>query len=162
MFDKILYPTDGSDISLKALPYVRGLHGAGARQIILVHVIDDKSMDLMRKGMPFAGKDSAAFLARIHESLREGARRKVLPVAETLKEAGLDVSVRIETGSPRSKILEIADTEDVSAIVLGSHGRSNIAGMLLGSVADYVIRHARQPVIVIKREAGQSTRTDGQ
>jgi len=41
--------------------------------------------------------------------------------------------------------------EDVSAIVLGSHGKSNIKEMLLGSVSEHVIRHCKKPVIVIKR-----------
>lgn len=151
VFETILYPTDCSEVSLKALNYVKNLHGAGCRKVILLRVIDEKHVEALRRGMRFAGKDTAAFLAQICESLQEEARHQVAPMAAELEAAGLNVKVRIESGKPRSRILEIADEEGVSAIILGSHGRGNVAGMLLGSVADYVVRHARQPVIVIKR-----------
>jgi nucleotide-binding universal stress UspA family protein len=59
----------------------------------------------------------------------------------------------IERGDPYSKILELADKEDVSVIILGSHGRSNLSKVLLGSVSAHIISHARQPVLVIKRDS---------
>ncbi|MGQ9748471.1 universal stress protein [Desulfosoma sp.] len=40
----------------------------------------------------------------------------------------------------------------MSAIILGSHGRSNLSSVLLGSVSEYVIRHAKKPVIVVRRD----------
>ncbi len=160
MFEKILYPTDGSEVSLQALKYVKGLQGAGAKLVVLLRVVDEKTMDVVRKGMTLAGKESGAFLSTVYESLLEEARQQLKPMAEELEAAGLNVSVRIESGRPRSRVLEIANEENVSAIVLGSHGRGNVAGMLLGSVADYVVRHAKQPVIVIKRWVGQSARTN--
>jgi len=49
------------------------------------------------------------------------------------------------------KILEIEAEESVSVIVLGSHGKSNVKEMLLGSVSEHVIRNCRKPVLVIKR-----------
>ncbi len=50
------------------------------------------------------------------------------------------------------KILEVAEREDVSVIVLGSHGRSNFEEVLLGSVSEEVVRKARVPVLVVKRD----------
>jgi len=67
----------------------------------------------------------------------------------------LDVRVRVENGLPQTLILEIAESKEVSAIVIGSHGRhgrSNVSKVLLGSVSDHVIRHAKRPVLVIKRD----------
>lgn len=58
----------------------------------------------------------------------------------------------VERGAPYSKILKVAENEDVSIIILGSHGRSNLSSVLLGSVSDHVIRHAQKPVLVIKRD----------
>ncbi|MGQ9795034.1 universal stress protein [Desulfosoma sp.] len=59
---------------------------------------------------------------------------------------------RVEEGVPHVKILEVANEENVSAIILGSHGRSNLSSVLLGSVSEYVIRHAKKPVIVVRRD----------
>ena len=151
MFEKILYPTDCSEVSLKVLKYIKNLHGAGCRKVILLRVIDENNVEALRRGMRFAGKETARFLGQMHESLQQEALQHVTPIAAELEASGLEVKILVETGKPRTRILEIAEQEGVSAIILGSHGRGNVAGMLLGSVADFVVRHARQPVIVIKR-----------
>lgn len=54
-------------------------------------------------------------------------------------------------GIPQIKILEMETAENVSAIILGSHGKSNLLEMLLGSVSEYVIGNCQKPVLVIKR-----------
>ena len=59
--------------------------------------------------------------------------------------------MRIEKGIPFKEILRVENEEDISLIVIGSHGKSNVEEMLLGSVSEKVIRKAKSPVIVIKR-----------
>jgi len=68
-----------------------------------------------------------------------------------LTDIGFKVKVRIERGVPLNAILWIESHEDVSLIVIGSHGRSNVEKMLLGSVSENVIRKAKMPVLVVKR-----------
>lgn len=151
MFEKLLYPTDFSDVAQKALSYVKGLKAAGTTEVVLLRVISDKSMECIGKGIALAGKEVGNFLSQAFQSLQEEARQQIRPVEDELRSVGLDVTTRIENGVPQTKILELAESEGVSAIVLGSHGRSNLSSALLGSVSDHVIRHAKQPVLVIKR-----------
>ena len=68
-----------------------------------------------------------------------------------LKQAGFDVKVRIERGIPFKEILRVEEEEGVSVIVIGSHGKSNVAEMLIGSVSEKVVRKSKKPVLVIKR-----------
>ena len=68
-----------------------------------------------------------------------------------LKQKGFTVKVRIETGIPLREILRVEKEEGVSAIVIGSHGKTNLEEMLLGSVSEKVIRRSKSPVLVIKR-----------
>jgi nucleotide-binding universal stress UspA family protein len=152
MFKKILYPTDFSEVSKKALGNLRGLKNAGTEKVIVLRVINDQRAKTIYQGISLAGKETAFFLKDVYEKLLEEAAREVTPIESELTQAGLTVEVRIEQGVPHSKILEVAEEEGVSLIVLGSHGRSNLSGMLLGSVSDYVIRHAKKPVLVIKRD----------
>ncbi len=152
MFSKILYPTDFSDVSQKALAYIKSLKGAGAKTVIVLRVINEKKAECISQGVAWAGMDVADFLKESYRMLTEKAQEEVKPVESELKAAGLDVEIMVEKGVPQLKILEIADEKEVSAIILGSHGRSNLTSALLGSVSDHVIRHARQPVIVIKRD----------
>jgi nucleotide-binding universal stress UspA family protein len=151
MFEKVLYPTDFSDVSKKALAYLKSMKNAGANQVIILRVINDKRVDCISKGIALAGKETSRFLKGVYEELLEEAFREVKPIESELGEAGLEVKVRVERGVPHSKILEVAEEEEVSVIVLGSHGRSNLSDMLLGSVSDHVIRHSLKPVLVVKR-----------
>jgi len=152
MFEKILYPTDVSDVSKKALAYIKSLKNTGTKQVIILRVIDKRKAERISHGVAWAGVQVADFLRETYQKLEEEAYEELKPIESELKETGFDIKIRVEKGIPYSKILEVEQEEDVSAIVLGSHGRSNLRDMLLGSVSDHVIRHSKKPVLVIKRD----------
>ena len=143
MFTKILYPTDFSDVAQKALPYVEHLKYAGAQEIVLLHVIDTRNLELLVW-------EPQNFKV-IEDDLRQQALNKITFTRKHLEKTGLSVKVRIETGVPASMILRVERQEHVSVIIMGSHGRTNVKDMFLGSVSERVIRHARTPVLVVKR-----------
>jgi nucleotide-binding universal stress UspA family protein len=150
MFEKILFPTDFSDVSKKALAFVMGMREAGAKEVVVLRVIDQKRAELTH-GISWAGKDELKFFDSVSKQLEQEAKEELKPIKSKLKKAGFAVKLRVERGVPKTRILEVEKEEDVSVTVLGSHGRSNIAEMLLGSVSEHVIRHCKKPVIVIKR-----------
>ena len=144
MFKKILYPTDFSDVSKKALDYIRQLKEAGTEEVIVLHVIDERGTDAMAR---YASGSYTELIARIEQEAREEEKN----IERTLKESGVKVKVRIQTGIPLTEILKVEEEEGVSAIVIGSHGKTNLQEMLLGSVSEKVIRKSKGPVLVIKR-----------
>jgi nucleotide-binding universal stress UspA family protein len=150
MFEKILYPTDFSDVSKKALAFIMGMRESGVQQVVVLRVIDEKRTELTH-GISWAGKDEIKFFDSVRKQLEQEAMEEMKPIKSKLKAAGFAVKLRLEKGNPKLKILDVEKEEDVSVIVLGSHGRSNLAEMLLGSVSEHVIRHCKRPVIVIKR-----------
>lgn len=152
MFEKILYPTDFSDVSKKALAYIKSLKSAGTKQVIILRVINKKRAECISQGVAWAGVEVADFLRETYQRLEKEAYEEVKHIESELKETGFDVKIRVEKGSPHSKILEVEQEEDVSAIVLGSHGRSNVEEILLGSVSEHIIRYSKKPVLVIKRD----------
>ena len=117
-----------------------------------MRVINEKKAECISQGVAWAGMEVADFLRETYQKLEEEAYEEVKPIESELKETGFEVKIRVVKGIPYSKILEVEQEEDVSAIVLGSHGRSNLSDMLLGSVSNHVIRHSKKPVLVIKRE----------
>jgi len=151
MFEKILYPTDFSDVSKKALAYIMGMQKIGVKEVVVLRVIDQKRTEFKTMGISWAGKDVIEFFEDINKKLERDALNELKPIKSKLKAAGFQVRLRVERGVPKLKILQVEKEEDVSAIVLGSHGKSNIKEMLLGSVSEHVIRHCKKPVIVIKR-----------
>jgi len=146
MFEKILYPTDFSDVSKKALAFVKRLKGAGAREVILLHVIDKRTIESMATSMYVTGD---AF--KIENDMMEYAKTEMVAMERELKQIGFSVKVLIEKEIPFREILRVEKQEKASIIVIGSHGKSNIEEMLLGSVSEMVVRKAEKPVLVIKR-----------
>ncbi len=145
MFEKILYPTDFSNVSQKALGCVEDLGASGAREVIALHVIDRHTYE------PLDVYPSYDYL-QIEHDLEERASEEIAGIADELKQQGLTVSTRVIKGNPLREILRVADEEHVSAIVLGSHGKGNLAEILTGSVSEKVIRKAHVPVLVVKAE----------
>ena len=144
MFKKILLPTDFSDASKKALGYIKQLKQAGLKEVIVLHVIDEREIDAIFQ-------HSAVRFEDIVRSIRADAKKQMDAVERELKGNGFTVEAKIERGIPFQIILRVEQEEDVSAIVIGSHGKSNIKEMLLGSVSEAVIRRSKKPVLVVKR-----------
>ena len=144
MFEKILYPTDFSDVSKKAFDVVMQLKDSGAKEVVVLHVIDSRFFDAMAW---YATKN----LADIEADLVDVVKKEIYSIEEDLRKTGFKVRVRIEKGVPASEILRAAKEENVSVIVIGSHGMSNIQEMLMGSVSEKVIRKSENLVLVVKR-----------
>jgi nucleotide-binding universal stress UspA family protein len=90
--------------------------------------------------------------AGLEERMHSIGQKNIKELQVQLEKAGFTVRPLLIDGIPWREIVTIADDENVDLIVVGSHGRSDIMQMLLGSVSENVIRHARQPVLVVRRE----------
>jgi nucleotide-binding universal stress UspA family protein len=145
MFEKILYPTDFSEVAFKALEFVIRLKASGAKEVIVLHVNDERGSDSVVR---ILGESQ---FNKLEKSKREVTEKKLNGIKKELVEAGLQVRPRIETGIPVREILRVEDEENVSITVIGSHGRSNLEEIFLGSVSEKVIRKSKNPVLVIKR-----------
>ncbi|NIG56883.1 universal stress protein [Chitinophaga sp. Cy-1792] len=62
---------------------------------------------------------------------------------------GADIKIVVATGNPKMVTLEVAHENNASMLVVGTHGRTGLDHMLIGSTAEYIIRHARIPVLVV-------------
>jgi nucleotide-binding universal stress UspA family protein len=145
MFARILYPTDFSDIAAKALEYIKKLKDSGTQEVIVLHVIDERGSDSLFRLL--GENDFQAY----KKTRREETENLLKGVAQQLTQAGLKVRIRIEAGIPVREILRVENEEDISVIVIGSHGVSNLQEILLGSVSEKVVRKSKKPVLVIKR-----------
>jgi nucleotide-binding universal stress UspA family protein len=147
MFKKILYPTDFSDVAANALDYIKQLKAAGAQEVIILHVINQRIIDgLMRHAM--LDKD----IQQWRKKAEAVAQESLAEMSKELSSAGFTVKHIIKTGFPWREILEVEKKAAPSILVIGSHGRSNLGEVFLGSVSDRVIRKSKGPVMVIKRD----------
>lgn len=96
-----------------------------------------------------------AFMAEQMEQLRKDQltanERDVRAIAATLGAAGLEATGRAPSGDPREALLEAARDENADLLVVGSHGRTGLTKLFMGSVATHVVTHAPCSVVVVRR-----------
>lgn len=139
---KILVAVDGSDISLRAVDFAIRLSGMLADPPQLTLLAVDIAM--------FPGVEKrigAEAVARMHADTHE---RLLKPSRDALTAAGLSFEVHTGVGDIAQTILDVADKGDIDLIIMGSHGRGAVKGVLLGSVSSKVIAQASIPVTVVR------------
>jgi nucleotide-binding universal stress UspA family protein len=83
--------------------------------------------------------------------MEEHAQEEISAIEDELKKSGFNVKTRIDKGIPFREILKAEQEEDISVVVIGSHGVSCIEEMFLGSCSEKVIRKSSKPVLVVRR-----------
>ena len=154
MFTKILYPTDFSDTAGKSLQYLKELRNAGAQKIVLLNVIHQRILDFLEtihKAVYFQDGRYEEDCEAAVQKLEEERRKKMGPLVTELEAAGFEVITRIKKGHPATEILKVEKAEEVSAIVMGSHGRNDIVEAFIGTVSGKVVRRSAAPVLLVKR-----------
>lgn len=138
---KILVPTDFSDSSDAALTLASSLARDNGAQLIVIHVHE---RDIVYTGF------GAAYAALPPEKLRDSKYllQKITPASPEV-----DFERRMLEGSPAESIVQFAEQEQIDLIVLGTHGRTGLDRLLMGSVAEVVVRKAPCPVLTIKQPA---------
>jgi universal stress protein A len=140
---RILVPTDFSPTSDIALQYAIDIAPAGAA-LHLLHVIDETS--LMAAYPDGLYLELPGLRARLIE---EGARR-LADAATQFAAAQATLTTEVVVGRPAVSIAEAAKTREADLIVMGTHGRGGFAHLMLGSVAERVLRAAPCPVLTVR------------
>jgi nucleotide-binding universal stress UspA family protein len=135
---QILVAIDFSPHASNALEWARSLAGALGAKLILLHVIDA----INAVGLEAGGVTTD--FAPLHV-LREQAEKGM----GELKALIPDAQTVVREASPRPTIVDAALELNCQMIVMGTHGHSGLEHLLLGSVADYVVRHSKVPVLTI-------------
>jgi len=137
---RILVPTDFSKAATDALDYAKTLAEAMKGSLHVLHVLDEVMPVMIGQYMP-----SENYWKPVEKSAREAISR-VLSEADREK---FHATFWVSRGCPPDQIVKYADEHAIDLIVMGTHGRSPITRLLLGSVADRVIRKARCPVLTV-------------
>lgn len=132
MLKKILVASDLSSTSYNLIECLTAFKNFGCKEIVLLHVIDLK------------------YAVTVPDFTIEETERLLQNQAEILTKFDIIVKTEIRNGIPWSEILESAKANDVSAVVVGSHGRSTAAEIILGSVTSELIEQANLPLCVIR------------
>lgn len=140
---KILLPVDGSDCALRAVDHLIA-HSAWFREVPEIHLVHVHAPIPIGRVQAHIGKETlqAYYLEESQEQLRTAQAR--------LDGAGRFHTTHIHVGQPAEVIAKIAGELQCDLIVMGSHGRSGVAGLVMGSVAMRVLHLASCPVLLVK------------
>jgi nucleotide-binding universal stress UspA family protein len=147
MYKHILVAVDGSDISNLALQEAMKLAKEQEAALQLVHVVDETP--------PYVTTDIAYAMSDFQKIMREAGQKVLATCAATARHAGVEVDTKFVilkalTQRICDAINEEAKRWPADLIVIGTHGRHGFNHLLLGSVAEGVIRLAAKPVLVIR------------
>ena len=141
----IIFPTDFSTASDAALLHAEALARQQAARLLIVHVEEPP--------LAYGGGE-------LYYGLPEPNSERILKMLEDVKPSDPSVPFahRLTMGDPAGEIVRIAADENAAMIVLGTHGRTGMTRLLMGSVAEAIVRRAPCPVLVYREVAERLAR----
>jgi universal stress protein A len=139
----ILFPTDFSSASDAVLDYAASLAKSLGARLLIVHVEEPP--------LAYGGGE-------LYYGTPDPDRNAIVGMLEQIKPSDGDLPFehRLLTGEPASEIVRLAEQEGVDLIVMGTHGRTGFSRLLMGSVAEAVVRRAACPVLTYKQPSESS------
>lgn len=141
-YKRLLVAVDLSGASDMVMKTAMELGRALQAELHIIHVHKIHAGNLMEGGMEDAEVLAAQEVAKLEIKLAEFATQYV--------DAGIAMTTAVYSGEPYLEIVQAADKAGADMIIMGTHGRTGVAYLVLGSVAENVLRHAKVPVMSIR------------
>lgn len=142
ILDSILVPTDLSPLSLVALEYANSIAETYDAKVYLVYVCENVPSVKKQKKNPQIIESFRGFKKKVKEELKKIAIEKLNLVDE--------VELVILQGNPYKEIIKFAIENNIGLIVVASHGKTGFSHLLMGSVAEKIVRYSPVPVLTVK------------
>jgi len=142
-FRHILAPTDFSEYSKKAVAFALELAKKFGAKLSILHVVE-------LPPYPVEGYVPPSLTATFIEDLEREASQELAQVVPEAEAAGVEVARLVGVGTPYRKIIDTAEAEQVDLIVMATAGRTGFSHLIMGSIAERVVRTASCPVLTIR------------
>jgi nucleotide-binding universal stress UspA family protein len=140
----VLVPTDFSDASESALRYGKAMAEKFGASLHVVHVMED----LLAHA--WAAEVYVSSMPQLRDEIEKESRQRLGALLTDGERKAFRAETALLAGNPFLEIIRYAKAHDVDLIVMGTHGRGPIAHMLLGSVAEKVVRKSPCPVLTVR------------
>ncbi len=139
----ILVPTDFSETSDKALEWAIEIAKPRNAEIHIIHVLEPIAY-------PVEWLEGFSGMEALEDTIAANARKALEKLASRVRDAGIPVQTSLVFGYPPEAIMSYVKEHDTSMICMGSHKRSGLEKLIIGSTTEKVVRQAPCPVLVIK------------
>jgi len=148
--NRILVPTDFSEFSQPAMDHGCAIAARFAAQLHLLHVVPDPAMLV-----PEAAAFSVESMQAQTDAMVAEAQSQLAALPADGWDDGQPVVREVRVGTAFMEIIDYAREKDIDLIVIGTHGRSGLMHILMGSVAERIVRKASCPVLTVKPKGHQ-------
>ncbi len=153
MFDDILVPLDGSELSEQALPLAQNLAQSSESTVHLIHMVSREHELGAGRGIESvqAAELEMDMARRLTESQIHRGRLYLEQKGSQLSDAGIKIETEftVKAGEPAQNIIDYVKEHSISLVVMSTHGHGGVRRLLVGSVTDRVIRSCEVPVLVV-------------
>ena len=156
MWTKLLVPHDFSACATHAVGLAADLAKAHGARLMVLHVSQLPANVAPDALITPSGERTSV---RVDDYVTRGAGRELDRIAEPLRKDGLSVETFAVTGDVAAEIVATAKAKGADAIVMGTHGREGLSHLMLGSVAEKVIRRSHVPVVTVRWSRGHAEPT---
>jgi Universal stress protein UspA and related nucleotide-binding proteins len=139
---QVIIATDGSETANEAADFGIEMIGCSGAKVYAVYVIDTTPY----RSVPL----DKIWSDKVLEEFEKEGREATSYIEKIGKAAGVEVESRVLRGHPAEKIVTFAEDNNIDMIIMGSLGKSGYERVLLGSVSEKVIRHAKIPVLIVR------------
>ena len=146
MYNDILVPTDGSEGTSRAVEHALDIAEKYDATAHVVYVVNTSAYSTLP-----ADSNWESITAALEDEGEEATRE----IGEMMEDAGVDTVTAVEEGIPHKTILRYADENGIDLVVMGTHGKSGLDRLLLGSVTEKVVRSSDTPVLTVRMVDGE-------
>lgn len=157
MYKKILLTLDGSEVSMQAVPHAAALAKATNAPVVILQVIDSEAQIISQaSGAAIEPISMGSITVEIAQEAVAAQRQSAQANLEAAKaqmvaDGVANVSTVVREGSPGDQIVEAVEQEGADVVVIATHGRSGIRRVIMGSVADHVVRNTPTASVLLIR-----------
>jgi len=146
MYQKILAPLDGSELSECSLEHVKAVAiGCQVPEVVLLRVVEPISSQTYAAYAGIGGD----WITKLERQDQAEAENYLSQMAANLSKEGIAVQTVIVSGRPADEILGYASKNQVDLIIMSTHGRAGVSRWVFGSVVERVLRHSAVPVLIV-------------
>ena len=146
MYQHILVPMDGSKLAESVLPHVEAIGGGcNVVRVTLARVMTPFHLhDFAEEKLPFKER------RQLEDKVKDDAREYLDQIAAQLRDKGIAAETKVLTGDTVKELNSYANNNGVDLIVISTHGRSDIAQIVWGSIAESLLRASCMPVLMVR------------
>ena len=141
MYDDIMVPTDGSEGTEAAVEHALDIAKKYDATVHVVYVVNTSAYSTLPADSNWES---------ITAALEDEGNEATSEIVERMSDEGVDAVPSVEEGIPHKTVLAYADENDTDLIVMGTHGKSGLDRLLLGSVTEKVVRSSKVPVLTVR------------